>query len=200
MNTEQSNWYKRLLECGVPKVEARMLATNDIRHTEALAYADEFAKNVVQGIGAPSILILAGPTGVGKTIAACHLVKCRLTDRATGTVLMSGAGINRFRHVSEIAEVGLFGGDDEKKSRAEWKTAGCLVVDDVGAELRTDAFLAGFDALVNARYGNGGITCITTNLPADDFGRRYGERVLDRLRGRGAWYDINHESLRGAAV
>lgn len=195
MTPEQSAVYTRMVNVwGCPSREARMIATADYRATEALGYAKSFVEDLVRP-GEASIMVLAGPTGVGKTVAACWAAHhARPLDPVTGKLVIGGV---RFRHVNDIAEQSLYLGDsDDKKHKMDVRNAACLVLDDVGAELRTDAFLAMIDALINYRYGSAGVTCITTNLPVDDFRARYGARVVDRIRGRGVWYDISHESLR----
>lgn len=180
---------------GVPKSEAKMLAQSEIRDTESLLYAKEF----IAGLGAddpPLILVMAGTKGVGKTIAACYALRY-ITPQPLFGGKWAADELPRFRHSSDLVEI-LFGADDERKMRSELKRCSVLAIDDIGAELKSDQFLAYFDALVNHRYGLGaGITIITTNLSIDLFTRRYGERVMDRVRGRGVWYDIQGESLRG---
>ena len=75
--------------------------------------------------------------------------------------------------------------------------AAALVVDDLGTEYLDGKgfFLANFDALVNHRYSHRLPTVITTNLKVDEF-RKYGVRVVDRIREVGVFLSVNAPSMR----
>jgi DNA replication protein DnaC len=175
---------RRAKDWGIPK-RALRIALNGPMDTEAIHYAREFMTDFHGGTS--SIMVLAGGVGVGKTIAAAWIM----------TQIPQPFGARRFRHISELATTGLYGGDDDKKERATLKSCKVLVLDDVGTEHLTDTFQTLLDGLMNARYEDDGATVLTTNLTSEQFLSRYGKRIYDRLRGRGQWYDIAHESLRG---
>lgn len=194
---EVAKLYSRVCGWGIPAREAS-LVIEGLRETTALGYASDFLTNT----GNPpangeekSILVLAGPKGVGKTLAAAWVM-----FHADPVLPYGGKWRTehapRFRHATEFAEVSLYG-EGDKPERLAIKNTKCLVIDDLGTEIATEHFLTLFDGVFNARYGGMGITAITTNLTAETFALRYGERVYDRIRGRGEWYDISEESMRG---
>lgn len=177
---------KRSREWGIPP---RVIATAQRpRPTDAINYASEFMQRYQSGES--NIMVLAGGVGVGKTVAAAWLMM-QLPPNQHGSY-----GVRRFRHISEICEVGLYGDAEERAERQTVKRSQVLVLDDVGTEHLTDTFRTLFDGLMNARYEDTGATIITTNLPSEKFLERYGQRIYDRLCGRGEWYEIAHESLR----
>lgn len=160
------------------------------QYTDAIQHASEFLSVVVPRDD-KNILVLAGGVGVGKSVAAAWTAMS-LPPNGYGAF-----GVRRFKHTAELCELLSSYDADQKKERDLLKSCRVLVLDDVGTEHMTEAFQTFFDGLVNARYEHDGITVITTNLTSDLFRERYGLRIYDRLRGRGAWYDIAHASLRG---
>ena len=64
-----------------------------------------------------------------------------------------------------------------------------MVIDDLGIEYldKNGNFLQRLDELLDERYSNFRKTIITTNLNADAFKDRYGERVADRMREGFTW-------------
>lgn len=188
----ESLWVKR----GAPQAEVRMVMRDRLTETPALGFAKEWLVSMLKE-DARAILVMAGPKGVGKTVAAVYaMMKCS-PAAPVGFSAWPESQAPRFRHASDVAELGVFGSDDDKKARAELKRCKTLVVDDLGAEYMTEQCKVLWDSLVNARYGSAGATILTTNLTHDQFANRYGERVFDRIRGRGEWYDIDGESMRG---
>jgi DNA replication protein DnaC len=181
---------KRMKEWGCPQRAIR-IALDTPAQTEAMQYARTFLREHAESDEA-GILVLAGGVGVGKTVASVWAMSQYPTN-ASGSY-----GARRFRHVSELSELGLYGGDDQKREREVLKNlCRVLVIDDIGTEHKTDQFQTLFDGLMNARYEQDGITILTTNLTSDTFLERYGKRIYDRIRGRGQWYEIAHASLRG---
>lgn len=183
--TDTRELEKLLADWGVPP-RARQLVAHGPRDTEAIHYAKEFVQAFAHDD--THLLVLAGGVGVGKTIAACWVMAHADPGKW---------GARRFRHVSQLVETGLYGGDIERAERKALRDAKVLVIDDVGSEHLTDGFQTMFDGLINHRYEALGATILTINLTTEQFLERYGKRIYDRLRGRGAWYEINHESLRG---
>jgi len=99
-----------------------------------------------------------------------------------------------FASASDIARVSMF--DD--KAMKELETVRYLVLDDLGVEFndKGGSFLSRFDSLFNRRYSNELTTVITTNLTAEDFRDRYGERAVDRIRETGSFIGLDGKSLR----
>jgi len=186
--------FKRLSGWGIPPREIDLVLTG-LRDTTSLAFVKDWLRSADAAQG-PTMLVMAGPKGVGKTIAAIYAMMHSDPWLPHGDKWKPDQ-IPRFRHVSDVAEVKLFGDEEDRKKRHEIKSSQMLVVDDVGVEFMSEMFLALFDSIVNARYGSMGRTILTTNLTADQFSTRYGSRVYDRIKGRGDWYDIDEESMRG---
>jgi len=129
--------------------------------------------------GSRSFLLLAGGTGTGKTIAACHALE--------------RGGV--FERAVSAGRLGLYGDEDVARMRA-LRRARVLVLDDLGAEFAGDVWRAQFDELVDERYGDRLRTVITTNLSPDAVRERYGARVADRIRHDGQVVTCGAESLR----
>lgn len=157
------------------------------RALEAAKVADETAASIQTiarwewSLENQGICVLSGPPGVGKTVAVTwwawkHTKKCRFL-RST-----SFASSSRY----------------DREQREEWFHSGALILDDLGSEY-ADAkgnFLVDLDELVDVFYGDKRTLLITTNLTAEDFKTRYGERVTDRLRECGTWLSVKGTSLR----
>lgn len=193
-SAEVARLFARLTGWGVPPQET-VLLLNRLKETVALGFVKQWVIDAHKPEG-PTMLVMAGPKGVGKTIAAAYAMFYSEPPLPYGGKWKTEQA-PRFRHVADIAEMGLYGSDEVKKQRGELKHTRALVVDDLGAEVASEHFLALFDSIVDARYGSMGHTIFTTNLTVEQFSRRYGDRVYDRIRGRGDWFDVDHESLRG---
>ena len=145
-------------------------AASDPRGTRAVLMLREWSTAEGQ-----TIAVLSGNPGCGKTVAACVYALAR-------------ASAGHFACAGEFAASSHYG-DDRKR----WLAAGVLVVDDIGAERGE----CDWDLLVNKFYGDKRILIMTTNLDAAAFRKRYGERIVDRLRECGQWLAVQGESLRG---
>jgi DNA replication protein DnaC len=170
---ERAERRKRLIADGVPL--RSLLALDASRETDAIRAARAF----VDGPDKCGFLILAGTKGTGKTVAAAWLCAER-----HGT----------FLDVARLCRINRY---DEAQMRP-LETCRLLVLDDLGQEF-SDAkgsFAATLDGIINARYGAMLKTVITTNLTADDFKARYGERVADRIRECGRFIPVTGESMR----
>jgi len=196
---------------GVAVQDARLVCTpSELEPTAAIQYADAFlaGRGVVddaasndgdQRQAAPrkkTIAVFAGPLGVGKTVAAAHVLAHANPQRIVGT--WSSQEHPVFVHAESVFAGAKLVGESDKAMRRKLQRAQVLVIDDLGLEKdprRT--FQPYMDWLINTRYGGDGWTVLTTNLTVEDFRKRYGERIYDRLRHRACWYEIAHESLRG---
>lgn len=152
---------ERLEEMGVPPLVTQALTS--ARATGGMRAIEEFRQS-----GRP-VLLLVGPPGCGKTVAAASALRNYLPPNA------------RFVRAVDLARLSLF---DQEQSR-QWDTA-CeirmLVLDDLGMEHANDFWLSRLDALVDARCANPRLrTVITSNLDVDRIRKQYGIRVTDRL-------------------
>lgn len=144
-----------------------------------------------QHIATSEILVISGPKGCGKTVAATWWAAQR-------------QGKIRFVRAAAFASSSRY----ERVDRAE-TLAHPLVLDDLGAEFVDvkGSFLTDLDELIDTFYGDMRPLVITTNVlavekPTDGgpdrhpFVERYGERVADRLRECGRWISLTGDSLR----
>lgn len=152
-------------------------------------------------------LLLCGATGTGKTLAL------RVIELATGVKRLTAMNLYRIRLAS-----GWDGVREEVWSSRYFSAPPCapVIVDEVGFEptLTThgatiEPFAELCDFLYESwRYKGGRHICIATNLiglnlqqtadgPLDDFGRRYGMRVVSRLREACTWIANTAPDQRG---
>ena len=126
-------------------------------------------------------LLFTGPPGLGKTfLSAC-------IAREVGERGFSGV-YDTAGHVFQQFESGKFGREnpfEEDPDREVNRYLNCdlLIMDDVGTEMLTSFVQSAFYRIVNDRLVNGRKTVLSTNLPAEEIGRRYGEAVLSRIQG-----------------
>jgi DNA replication protein DnaC len=173
---------KQSKTAGIPEHILRVLYDHASQDTQARRLlAEAFSKTPE-----PSIVVLSGGVGCGKSCAAAEMA-----------ILRSG----RFVTASELSSGSAY----ESQAR-ELEQTKFLVIDDLGCEY-IDAkgyFLSRLDSLINARYANCLPTVITTNLPATAAAdnptgksfRQYGERILDRIRECGRFVNVGGQSLR----
>lgn len=124
-----------------------------------------------------NILVLSGDQGIGKTVAACAFA------------LRSAYATWRY------ARAAIFGSTSRYDREAHERiTAGCLVLDDLGAEYvdGKGSFLADLDELVDFYYSRPSRQLVvTTNLSAELFKLRYpSERLLGRIREAAVWREF----------
>jgi DNA replication protein DnaC len=128
-----------------------------------------------------SVLVLSGPPGCGKTVAATWWALQR-SWAPTFVRATSFAASSRY----------------DRDTRERWLGANALVLDDLGTEYADakGSFLTDLDELIDTFYGDRRPLVITTNLKAEDFRDRYGARIVDRIRESGRWESIAGASLR----
>jgi len=155
----------------IPSRLVDLFRSGPLRETEAM-----------RAIEKPRILVLSGNPGCGKTVAAANWL------------FLGRSGL--FVKSSRLARWDRY--DDEAMNKL--LRAPRLVVDDLGTEFQ-DAkgnFDAILDEIIDVRYDNKRPTVITTNLAAEAFKARYGERIADRIREAGRFVSLAEKSMRGA--
>ena len=162
----------------------------DESSSAAIAKLHEWAGGGGAGAGGDrreGIVVLAGATGCGKTVAAAWLAVQRSAQ--------SFAFEPTFLRASELATMSRY----DAEARARWHRPRWLLLDDLGAEYldAKGSFRADLDELVDVYYAEGRTLIVTTNCTAEEFRARYGARVVDRLRECGTWIAIAGGSLRG---
>jgi DNA replication protein DnaC len=163
---------KELRMRGVPKKIAELIADGAVSSTPAVFELTE-RKGML-------LVVLAGNTGCGKTLAACTWMQ----DRPTG----------RLVRATELSEIGR--GWREREELASLRRVGLLVVDDLGVEEDDRRLLQRLDDMVDARISAGYPTLMTTNLTADEFKHRYGNRIWSRLHEHGDFIELDDPDLR----
>jgi DNA replication protein DnaC len=133
---------------------------------------------------AEGILVLSGPPGCGKTVAATWWA-------------LNGKHAPRFVRATAFATASRYQNDE----RDSWLAGRSLVLDDLGTEYADSkgSFLVDLDELVDTFYADKKPLVITTNCTAAEFKKRYGERVTDRIRECGSWFSISDVSRRRKA-
>lgn len=126
-------------------------------------------------------LVLAGGTGCGKGVtaayAAVHL----------GGVFISAASIGELP-LSGSAEL-------TRLERAE-----LLVLDELGRESAVGKTRERLTALLQQRHDARRCTIVTTNIASNrEFGRTYGEHLVDRVEHSGGYHELTGSSRRGSA-
>ncbi len=155
------------------------------RAVEAAAACDESASAVARVRDwkphDENVLVLSGSPGCGKTVAAAWWG-------------LRQEWLPVFMRSTAFAASSRF--DQERRDR--WIDATALVLDDLGTEYADTKgnFLTDLDELIDTFYGNRRPLLITTNCTTDDFKKRYGARIVDRLRECGSWFSVATGSMR----
>lgn len=144
------------------------------RETQAMTAARQYAAMDCQHgeyeIRAGRCLVLAGPTGTGKTWAAA-------------AVICSIRGRSRFHHASALMR--CFLSDERDAAMREAETTPLLVLDDLGSEHhKAEGFAATLiEELLISREAEQRATIITSNLSPEKFKRWVSARIVDRING-----------------
>lgn len=134
-----------------------------------------------------SALLVFGPTGTGKTELAMALLR-DLTYRGIEVTAATIADV-----VASLRP----GGDGDVESLID---TGCLFLDDVGAEKKSEFTTAQLFAVVNGRYERQLPTIITTNLTPAAIARHVGERTWSRLKDGATTLSLAGDDRRVAKI
>lgn len=145
-------------------------------------------------------LLLLGPKGVGKTVAAALAVRLILRRFPWNEQPSGGEARQRspgeFVLAASFARLSGYNGPDR-----EWFERCCnatvLVIDDVGAEAQNEFSASMLDECLTRRHGNRLRTVITSNLDGKALRTRLGERLSDRISETCVSARVTGESLRG---
>jgi DNA replication protein DnaC len=167
----------------VPRVRS-VIESEKIERTEAVDAVDDFTAK-------PSLwcLLLLGGVGAGKSTAAGKAaVDARRSRRAS---------VQWLRPAIESLNPAF--GDEARGKVNSWRGCGLLVVDDIGTEMMTPTWQQCLDDVFDHRYQHSLRTIITSNLGGEEFKKRYGERIADRIREDGMVVTLANKSLRRKA-
>lgn len=159
-----------------------LAAAAEAQDTEALAAVKRWL-----GDTSSTWLVLCGPKGTGKSVAATWAVRHAITTGSTAA----------FRRASELAK--LSGFDAGAAELEALKRVDLLVLDDVGTEQLNDWARAQLHELVDYRHEAYGRTVLTSNLRWRGEGgleARLGERVADRIAQAGMVMQVAGPSRR----
>lgn len=134
-------------------------------------------------------LVLAGPTGVGKTLA--------LVAGFRHAAVWDGNDSHVFYSFPVL--VRKFLGEESQQTLEECVRADCLWVDDAGGSYLKEGGVAEalFEELVITREAEERRMAMTTNLTLSAFAEAFGDRIMDRIRGPwGLWVSLPGQSLR----
>lgn len=184
----------------IPLKAARVLVTG-VRATRAIGLVMKFME------GEPGTIVLSGGVGTGKSVAASWAVSGRVRERYFGSHPDGHDGTwpadyhPRFVDVailSRLPRLPSFAKVDANSVWLPFMKCSVLAIDDVGME-PDKGFAAILDGLIVHRHDNETRTVITTNMDAKRFSSAYGERVCDRIRSTGGYWELDEESMRGEA-
>lgn len=130
--------------------------------------------------GSRPIVLLLGPPGIGKTVAAAWL-------------LLSEGG--RYVHASELAVLHGARWGAERARYEQLLAARVLVVDELGTEGDRHA-LAAIHDVVDRRQSAPRLTLLLGNLRRSELRQRYDARTIDRLRAVATVIELEGESMR----
>lgn len=180
-----------LLACGVPELEAEVVARGAADNPTTLAVRDFSA-------GPLTFCLVLGGAGSGKTIAVSEaLLNARLAWDGGKSWCYSSSEA-RFHLAGDLARLSYYGGDAtrtlDKAERVPW-----LVLDDIGSEFVADIWRSNFSELIATRNSGKRKTLITSNLSVEDFKAKYDARIISRIRGKGVVIISGTTDLRRSA-
>ena len=136
-------------------------------------------------------IVLAGPTGVGKTYMAASLANHCVLNNLPVFFVSVPYYTRTIVHMYRVS--------NDEASKIERKIMNCpfVVLDDLGAEdTKKDWVTSLVEAIFIERYNRGYLTLCTTNLTFTAFKSTYGDRVFDRVFERGKMHTIDGRSFR----
>lgn len=191
---ERNDRSQRLRISGIGDVLAeegrRAIVRGEERPTDALLTVRSwYARALDPAVRGPTVLILAGPMGTGKTLAASWVLA-----RQSGLYVP----VERFLRYYQGR------GREHESELDRIRAARFVVLDELGTERDPDVFRAAFHWLIDGRQSRRKLTLIMGNLSADQIRARlrdgtYDERTADRLRTIARLATTSGESMRGGA-
>jgi len=182
IDSGRARW-RAMANFGVPKRARERLANGFIPDTHAVKAVVDWQKN-----NDLWCLVLSGPPGVGKTMAAAFWLWL-LTDGEKA----SNHHVPCWYTSAQLAVMSSYDG----KIECLWKL-NAMVIDDLGTEYidQRGHLNARLDAMIDSRYAEERRTLITTNLTFTEFKARYGDRIADRMNEGGSFIQIKIKSYR----
>jgi DNA replication protein DnaC len=171
-----------LEEIGVP-LPLHAFTFETLEATRAVTIMKDFWHVVEQG----RALVMLGPTGVGKTVAASALINALLPSFRTSMCYVLGLTLVRQLHAFDECDDAM-----ERCTRTR-----LLVLDDL-PRVGDERVAQMLEELLIVREAERRATVITSNVPPKQIGTLFTDRVLDRLKTWGSIQAVTGESLRRA--
>jgi len=138
----------------------------------------EYAKDLPQKLATGQGLLLFGPPGCGKSYLVAAVARQAISngssvlfERAPKLLMRLRAAFSSQNSASELEMIEALGKVD------------LLVIDDLGAEKRTEWSEQAIYTIIDERYSNHQPILITTNLSLEELEQKIGSRTMDRLVG-----------------
>ena len=142
-------------------------------------------------------LTLLGSVGIGKTLAACHVLGVEIGLRLERSQYGGGTppppGL--FIRGATFGRLSAYDRSD-KEWFDDMVRCGCLVLDDLGKEPLSETTKSQLFELLDTRIGRSRRTVITANMTRSDFAKRYGAPIADRLKEQGISSECVGQSKR----
>lgn len=133
-------------------------------------YAETFTEN-------SSNLMLVGGTGLGKTfLSAC--IADAVADRGYSVMYETAS-----RLFNKMEQAKFSGSEESRAEVAKYTQCDLLILDDLGTEMPSQFVTAALYSLLNERLLSGKPMVISTNLNAEEMGRRYSPQIASRFQG-----------------
>ena len=153
-----------------PKYGASPRGIMELVFQKCRRYATTFTEN-------SDNLMFVGNTGLGKTfLSAC--IAGVVADRGYSVVYETAS-----RLFSKLEQAKFSGNEEARTEAAKYTQCDLLILDDLGTEMPGQFVTAALYSLLNERLLAGKPMVISTNLNADEMGRRYSPQIASRLHG-----------------
>lgn len=188
----KNNRLKRLLQLARFKINNTSLEEIDYRQPRGLQKTQIVNLQNTSWLTNHQNILIAGPTGVGKTYLACAFGNwaCRngfttayfRWPRLFGDILVAKGEGNYLKHLKKMAKIQL------------------LIIDDFGLNALADSDRKDFLEIIEDRY-MAGSTIITSQLPVKDWHEFIGEptiadAIMDRILHLSYKFDLKGGSMR----
>ena len=121
------------------------------------------------------VLVLFGPSGVGKTWSACATLNDSWEKKETSIMFVNVSDLYlRWKECTRKQESDLI-------LASMYRNADLLLVDDIGTRSPTDSFLDFLYAIVNFRINHSKATIFTTNMNGSQMRDKFGEALTSRI-------------------
>ncbi len=167
----------------LPLETVDLVHREELDSTRILDIVRDWVKHVKGSPRPKTLLMLAGGTGIGKTVAAAWALR----------------RFGREGRYTKARELVQLHGSAWSETRAEYQDllrAGLLVIDEVGAEVDPEKAKASLHDTIDERQGRP--TMVITNLAWPEMRKRLDARTVDRIREIGALRWIDGASMRRA--